>query len=196
SNLKCAVYGDVHSESEKTNFGGQQSYPPPAPLTYVQQSTGWSLDSATPTTLTDIARPTPTSAQTGNHIAGRQILPPVYTPVFVGTGTGETDRDASIEGDGYLTYTVVNNATYNIDGCLDFCTSVDGCVFANLYYEFNNYLLDFGSVFFPEQSNLKCAVYGEVHTESEKTNFGGQQSYPAPEPLTYVQQSSGWAVLL
>ncbi|KAG5641001.1 hypothetical protein DXG03_006433, partial [Asterophora parasitica] len=196
SNLKCAVYGDVHSKSEKTNFGGQQSYPPPAPLTYVQQSSRWSLDSATPTlTLTELARPMPTGAQMGNHITGCQILPPVYTPVFKGAGTGEDDRDASIEGTGYLTYTVMNNATYNIKGCLDFCTSINRCVFANLYYEFNNYLLDFESIF-PKQSNLKCVVYREAHGELEKTNFGGQQSYPPPAPLTYVQDSSGWVLIL
>ena len=60
-------------------------------------------------------------------------------------------------------------------------------VFANLYYEFNNDALDFH-----ETSNLKCAVYGDVHTAAEKTNFGGQQLEAAPAGLTYIQQSSGW----
>ena len=64
-------------------------------------------------------------------------------------------------------------------------------VFANLYYEFNNDLLDF---VFSEHSNLKCALYADTHTAAEKTNFGGQQSYPAPGPLTYIQDSSGWAL--
>ena len=64
-------------------------------------------------------------------------------------------------------------------------------VFANLYYEFNNELLDF---VFSEQSNLKCALYADTHTVVEKTNFGGQQSYPSPGPLTYIQDSSGWAL--
>ncbi len=48
-------------------------------------------------------------------------------------------------------------------------------MFVNLYYEFNNYLLDF---VFSEESNLKCAAYGDIHNASEKTNFGGQASYP------------------
>ena len=65
-------------------------------------------------------------------------------------------------------------------------------VFANLYYEFNNELLDF---VFSEHSNLKCALYGDVHTAVEKTNFGGQQSYPSPGPLTYIQDSTGWAAV-
>jgi hypothetical protein len=44
-----------------------------------------------------------------------------------------------------------------------------------VYYEFNNYLLDF---VFGEKSNLKCAAYGDFHTAVEKLNFGGQASYP------------------
>jgi hypothetical protein len=31
---------------------------------------------------------------------------------------------------------------------------------------------------FSEKSNLKCAAYGDIHTAAEKTNFGGQASYP------------------
>jgi hypothetical protein len=41
SNLKCVLYGDVHCAVEKTNFGGQQSEPVPAGLTYIQQSSGY-----------------------------------------------------------------------------------------------------------------------------------------------------------
>jgi hypothetical protein len=59
-----------------------------------------------------------------------------------------------------------------------------------LYYEFNNQLLDF---IFGEHSNLKCALYGDTHTDAEKTNFGGQQSESIPAPLTFIQQSSGYS---
>ncbi|KAH6883641.1 hypothetical protein BKA70DRAFT_1377997 [Coprinopsis sp. MPI-PUGE-AT-0042] len=100
-------------------------------------------------------------------------------------------RYAAVEGSAYLTYTVVSNATYNVADCLNFCTRVDGCVFVNLYYEHNNYGLDFEV---SEKSNLKCVAFAEVHTAQEKTNVGGQQSYPAPAPLTYITQSSGWAL--
>ncbi|KAJ7217270.1 hypothetical protein GGX14DRAFT_602789 [Mycena pura] len=111
-----------------------------------------------------------------------------YEQVFAGLAPGV--HDASIEGTAYLTYTVVNNATYNVQACLDFCDSVDGCVYVNLFYEFNNFLLDF---VFSEKSNLKCAAYGDIHGAAEKTNFGGQPSYPQPVPLTFITQSSGWA---
>ncbi|KIJ50323.1 hypothetical protein M422DRAFT_245576 [Sphaerobolus stellatus SS14] len=122
--------------------------------------------------------------------ATRKRAPSDYEQIFNGTGTDPSDRDASIEGTAYLTYTVVPNSTYNIDACLDFCDRVDGCVFVNLYYEFFNPLLDF---VFSEQSNLKCAAYADIHSAAEKTNFGGQQLEPAPAPLNFIQQSSGFA---
>lgn len=40
---------------------------------------------------------------------------------------------------------------------------------------------------------MKCAAYADVHSAAEKTNRGGQQLYPAPGNLTYIQQSSGWS---
>ncbi|KAJ7738248.1 hypothetical protein DFH07DRAFT_927286 [Mycena maculata] len=111
-----------------------------------------------------------------------------YQQIFAGLPPNE--HDASIEGTAYLTYTVVDNSTYNVQDCLNFCDTVDGCEFVNLYYEFNNELLDF---VFSQKSNLKCAAYGDIHNATEKTNFGGQASYPQTVPLTYITQSSGWA---
>ncbi|KAF8175581.1 hypothetical protein BJ912DRAFT_1147079 [Pholiota molesta] len=70
--------------------------------------------------------------------------------VFSGFGIGPTDRDASIQGDAYLT------------------SREDLCV-RQPYYEFNNPGLDAG------KPNLKCAVYSDVRTAKEKTDFGGQQ---------------------
>lgn len=70
------------------------------------------------------------------------------------------------------------------------CELTRSSVFANLYYEYNNELLDW---VFSEKSNLKCAVYADIHTAAEKTNRGGQQLKPPPEPLVYIQNSSGYA---
>jgi len=50
-----------------------------------------------------------------------------YEQLFAGTGTGPNDRDGSIEGTAYLTYTVVDNSTYSVQQCLDFCDRVEGC---------------------------------------------------------------------
>jgi hypothetical protein len=81
-------------------------------------------------------------------------------------------------------------------------------VFVNLYYEYNNPLLDF---VFSEKSNLKCVLYGtsprvctifdvlmylgDVHTADEKVNYGGQQLEPPPAATTYIRQSTGFTSL-
>ena len=44
--------------------------------------------------------------------------------VFTGSVSGP---DGSIEGTAYLTYTVLPNSTYDINGRLSFCDSVDQC---------------------------------------------------------------------
>ncbi|KAJ7722206.1 hypothetical protein B0H16DRAFT_359402 [Mycena metata] len=116
-----------------------------------------------------------------------------FEEIFAGLPADQ--HDAAIEGTAFLTYTLVPNSTYNVDACLTWAATIDGCVFVNLYYEFNNYLLDF---VFSEESNLKCAAYGDIHNASEKTNFGGQASYPQVDnntvPLTFITQSSGWGL--
>ncbi|KAF8054343.1 hypothetical protein FPV67DRAFT_1131368 [Lyophyllum atratum] len=164
--------------------GATDDAPPnqPVPDTLVTALDGQVVDSGTTVSLLS-AKARPTVDLSRRTVAG-------YEQVFAGTGTRLTDRDGSIEGTAYLTYTVVSNATYDVDACLNFCSRVNGCVFANLYYEYNNYLLDF---VFGEHSNLKCAVYGDIHAAAEKTNRGGQQSIEPPSGLTYIQNSSGWA---
>ncbi|KAJ7302501.1 hypothetical protein DFH08DRAFT_905103 [Mycena albidolilacea] len=163
----------------------------------------WRLPLSPPSTERLPTAQSPTSASTrrrrhhqkarafgpGDGVAKREAGK--FEKVFDGLPADQ--HDASIQGTAYLTYTVVNNATYNVQGCLDWCSTVKGCVFVNVYYEFNNYLLDF---VFGEKSNLKCAAYGDFHTAVEKINFGGQASYPQDGnetvPLTYITQSSGW----
>ncbi|KAF7370532.1 Fruit-body specific protein a [Mycena sanguinolenta] len=114
-----------------------------------------------------------------------------YELVFAGTA----DNDAPIQGTAYLTYTLVSNSSYKqgTAECLDFCTQTDGCVFVNLYYEFNNRLLDF---VFPQHSNLKCVLFGDVHTENEKVNYWDQQLVDQSYGTTSTfRNSSGFASL-
>ncbi|KAJ7091424.1 hypothetical protein B0H15DRAFT_883757 [Mycena belliarum] len=124
------------------------------------------------------------------HGAGRRGVSD-YKLVFYGTAT----HDAAVEGTAYLTFNVVTNSSYSMGlaECLTFCDRTTGCVFVNLYYEFNNPLLDFG---FSEKSNLKCVLYADVHTSSEKTNYGGQQLSPPPAPPTFIEYSSGYASIM
>ncbi|KAF7309852.1 hypothetical protein MIND_00357300 [Mycena indigotica] len=111
-----------------------------------------------------------------------------YEQVFSGSKSGEPD--AAIEGTAYLTYFLVSNSTYQLglDECLAHCDETLGCAFVNLYYELNNPYLDF---VFPEKSNLKCVLYGDVHNEEEKTDLGNEL---LPSIRTVIQQSSGYAL--
>ncbi|KAJ7227727.1 hypothetical protein B0H12DRAFT_238906 [Mycena haematopus] len=141
-------------------------------------------------TIADVSAANSTRRRDTGRLGKRQSG---FKKLFDGLAVGQ--HDASIEGTAYLTYTVVDNSTYNVQACLDWCTTIEGCVFANLFYEYNNYLLDF---VFSQKSNLKCAAYGDLHSAAEKTNFGGQASYPQvgneTVPLTYITQSSGWGL--
>ncbi|KAJ7625788.1 hypothetical protein FB45DRAFT_922306 [Roridomyces roridus] len=134
-------------------------------------------DNVPATTVTavdgDLVNSTVASVADSSRRRKRQTSQPgEYIEVFAPKAAGV--HDASIEGTAYLTYTVVNNATYN----------VDGCEFVNLYYEFNNELLDF---VFSEKSNLKY--------QFRRTGVipSGPSVGDEPVPLTYITQSSGWA---
>jgi len=163
--------------------GANDNTPPnqPVPETTVtavdgQVLTNQTTVSSAPTTLG--------SFQNSSTVTKRQDSG--YEEVFTGSVSGP---DGSVEGTAYLTYTVLPNSTYDINDCLAFCDSVTQCVFANLYYEFNNDLVDSNN----NPSNLKCALYGDTHTAAEKTNLGGQQLLPPPAGLTYITNSTGWA---
>ncbi|KAJ7509562.1 hypothetical protein B0H11DRAFT_1252306 [Mycena galericulata] len=184
SNLIAQTAGEVSQKSSGPVDAPPNAAVPPTAVT--------ALDGAiVNTTIAGASTSTTRRREIGIGRFGRRQTGE-YVEIFAPLPAGV--HDASIEGIAYLTYTIVNNATYNIGDCLAFCDTVDGCEFVNLYYEFNNYLLDF---VFSQQSNLKCAAYGDIHNTTEKTNFGGQASYPQvgneTVPLTFITQSSGWA---
>ncbi|KAF8178700.1 hypothetical protein BJ912DRAFT_649320 [Pholiota molesta] len=129
----------------------------------------------------------PTRRSFSRHAPSRRS-PRAYELAFSGSGTGPSDRDASIHGTAFLTFTTVNNATYNIADCEAFCDTTDNCVFVNLFFEHNNPHLDAGP------SNLICAAFADVHTAAEKTNFGGQQLAALPAGKTFIQNSSGFSL--
>ncbi|KAK1233101.1 hypothetical protein PQX77_003741 [Marasmius sp. AFHP31] len=123
------------------------------------------------------------SAQQEDSTVGRRLVNRAnnrrtdnnWVQVFNGTGLDVTARDASVVGTSYLTYTLVPDNSYNVKPCLAFCENDPDCEFVNLYYERNN-----------DQSTLKCAAFGDVHTAEEKT-FQGENG-------SYIQHSSGWAL--
>ena len=105
----------------------------------VDQKSGAAVDSlpnqpVAITTLTAIDGSLITAGSGGNSSSRRSFAERStkrsssdYELIFSGTGTGPYDRDAAIEGTAYLTYTLVPNATYNVDDCLNKCDQVETC---------------------------------------------------------------------
>lgn len=57
-----------------------------------------------------------------------------YSQIFAGQGIGSSaPNDGSIVGTAYLTYTTVANSTYNVNACLNWCSTVTGCSKWNTY---------------------------------------------------------------
>jgi hypothetical protein len=119
-----------------------------------------------------------------------------YELVFNGTGLSPSARDAAIQGTAYLTFTLLPNVSYNIDGCLRFCDTVPACstfsnpssyillipslAFVNLYYEFT---------IVTSSSDPKCVLYADLHTADEK-KLGNPTTTPNVHPtqLRLVRQ--------
>lgn len=103
----------VNQKSGASNDALPNQPPPPTTVTAVDGELSAAADT--------IQNPTRRSLD----LSGRSIDD--YEVVFEGTGTGLNDRDGSIEGTAYLTYTVVSNLTYDVSDCLSFCDRVEGC---------------------------------------------------------------------
>ncbi|CAO1633477.1 unnamed protein product [Sympodiomycopsis kandeliae] len=131
------------------------------------------------------------------NVATRNILSArdrTYQVIYDGTDPANSAfAGAAVQAPAYLTYKVVSNTTSYAASkadCLAFCTKTPSCASANLYYEFDNPLLDW---VFSEKSNLKCALYGEIPTTNQMTNKGGQQLKPKGYPLNHIEKSSVFA---
>ncbi|TFK70907.1 hypothetical protein BDN72DRAFT_896122 [Pluteus cervinus] len=124
---------------------------------------------------------------TGSTLSRRDILLKKrsnYEQVFTGTGTAPGDRDASIQGTAYLSFTRLD--AYDVGACEAFCDGIETCVFINIFYEYNS-----DATYNPQ---IKCAAYADIHSAAEKTNTGGQQLLPPPAEPSYIQESEGYAV--
>lgn len=86
-----------------------------------------------------------------------------WTTILDGTLPANAQyASAAVQMPAYLTYKVVSNTSdYSVakSNCLSFCEKTPKCASANLFFEYNNPLLDW---VFGEKSNLQCALYGDI----------------------------------
>ena len=104
----------------------------------VDQKSGAAVDTppnqpVADTTVTAVDGSLTTAGSSGDSSSRRSFSKrstrrsPNYELVFSGTGTDPDDRDAAIEGTAYLTYSLVSNATYDVEDCLAKCDEVETC---------------------------------------------------------------------
>lgn len=90
-------------------------------------------------------------------VTTNKAIPAGYQPAF-------ESLQGSTQANGYLTYMTV--ATYDIPTCAAKCSSINSCVFFNIYYEKD-----------PDSNSqpvdlLKCAFYSLPQTKATATNVG------------------------
>lgn len=101
--------------------GATDNTPPNQP---VPETTVTAVDGQLVTNQTTVsAAPTVLGSFQNSNTPTKRLISD-YEEVFAGSTSG---MDGSIEGTAYLTYTVLPNSTYDIDGCLSFCDSVQQC---------------------------------------------------------------------
>ena len=109
----------VLSVNEK---GGANDNSPPNPP--VPETTVTAVDGQLLTNQTTVSSAPSTLGSFQNTSTATKRQDPGYEEVFTGSVSAP---DGSIKGTAYLTYTVLPNSTYDIDGCLSFCDRVDQC---------------------------------------------------------------------
>lgn len=81
---------------------------------------------------------------------------------WMGQTVGAAPRD-----DSYMTYTLADT----VDQCLKACDGIEGCVFVNTYYDFNE-----DEDYLPKHAPgvLTCAMFSKCVGTEKNDNFGGQ----------------------
>jgi len=104
---------------------------------------------------------------------------PVPKPPCSGWHQTFSNLTGAIQGDGYLTFGLVDT----VADCRTMCEGVDGCVFFNAYHDVNG---KDGSPL------LTCSLYSECHTAAEATNTGGQTQPDGS--VDFITNSDGWCL--
>lgn len=83
------------------------------------------------------------------------------------------DADGSTQQIGYLTYKNIDDGTYNVQQCADFCDSEKFCLGFNIYYERDPSINPAAACPDPAPiTNVKCSIYGYPVAKGSATNNG------------------------
>ncbi|KAJ7643861.1 hypothetical protein FB45DRAFT_282800 [Roridomyces roridus] len=116
-----------------------------------------SLEHATVNGIAKAPPTTTTSAPVAPPTA--TVTPPCAPSSTTCFTTAFQNLNASIQAGDFMTFTLADT----VDECVDFCACIDGCAFANFYFDNDK-----------NTTQLTCAAYASCHTAAEATNFGGQ----------------------
>jgi len=125
-----------------------------------------------PTVTTTLPTPTGTLTPTGTSTPkGCSADNSCYTIVFTGF-------NGAVQAGDYITYTLVDT----VEECLEFCCTIEGCVFANPHFE----------IVSKNVTQLTCSVFSECHTAAQADNVGGQKQ---PDGiLSTITDSAGYCL--
>jgi hypothetical protein len=84
-----------------------------------------------------------------------------------------SDANGSTQQIGYLTYKNIDDGTYNVKQCADFCDSEKFCLGFNIFYERDPKNNPAPACKNPEPiTNVKCSIYGYPVALASATNQG------------------------
>jgi hypothetical protein len=84
-----------------------------------------------------------------------------------------TDKTGSTQQIGYLTYKVIEDGSYNVQQCADFCDNEKFCLGFNIYYERDPQKNPAPECPSPDpMTNVKCSIFGYPVAEASATNEG------------------------
>jgi hypothetical protein len=84
-----------------------------------------------------------------------------------------SDEQASTQQIGYLTYKNIDDGTYNVNQCAEFCNSEKFCLGFNIFFERDPKYNPASTCPDPQPiTNVKCAIYGYPVAEASATNSG------------------------
>jgi hypothetical protein len=84
-----------------------------------------------------------------------------------------TDEVGSSQQIGYLTYKNIEDGTYNVQKCAEFCNSEKFCLGFNIYFERDPKLNPASACTSPDPiTNIKCSIYGYPVAKASATNQG------------------------